>query len=219
MLATSPALYAAVAAAEGWTDLALGNSSAGQDPNSVIDSITSTTIVIANGASAAGSPSDVGIRYWPAASAIDGAGFLLVELELSADVPEAGAIGIGLAVDGDDVNGSASCWTGLKEQAAGSNTIGWSKFSSTITSSGSDRTDRVLGLLAVTDSSGNVDVIMEYRRDVNDNGIGPFVNPSTNASATGALGEFIVAVSRSGDAGSNQTVQIAGIRYRFVQAE
>jgi len=216
----SPYAYITSGGAGGvWTDLTLSTSSAGQDPNSVIDSVTDSTIVIANGASAAGSPSDVGVRYWSAAGVIDGAGFLLVELELSADVPEAGAIGIGLAIDGDDVNGSASCWTGLKEQAAGSNTLGWSKFGSSITSSGSDRTDRVLGLLAVTDSSGNVDVIMEYRRDASDNGIGPFVNPSTNASATGAMAEFIVAVSRSGDAGSNQTVQISGIRYQFIAAD
>ena len=216
----SPYAYMTSGGAGGvWTDLTLSTSSAGQDPNSVIDSVTDSTIVIANGASAAGSPSDVGVRYWSAAGVIDGAGFLLVELELSADVPEAGAIGIGLAIDGDNVNGSASCWTGLKEQAAGSNTLGWSKFSGSITSSGSDRTDRVLGLLAVTDSSGNVDVIMEYRRDASDNGIGPFINPSTNASATGAMAEFIVAVSRSGDAGSNQTVQISGIRYQFVAAD
>jgi hypothetical protein len=216
----SPYAYITSGGAGGvWTDLTLSTSSAGQDPNSVIDSVTDSTIVVANGASAAGSPSDVGVRYWSAAGVIDGAGFLLIELELSADVPEAGAIGIGLAIDGDNVNGSASCWTGLKEQAAGSSTLGWSKFSGSISSSGSDRTDRVLGLLAVTDSSGNVDVIMEYRRDASDNGIGPFTNPSTNASATGAMAEFIVAVSRSGDAGSNQTVQISGIRYQFVKAD
>ena len=216
----SPYAYITSGGAGGvWTDLTLSTSSAGQDPNSVIDSVTDSTIVVANGASAAGSPSDVGVRYWSAAGVIDGAGFLLVELELSADVPEAGAIGIGLAIDGDNVNGSASCWTGLKEQAAGSSTLGWSKFSGSISSSGSDRTDRVLGLLAVTDSSGNVDVIMEYRRDASDNGIGPFINPSTNASATGAMAEFIVAVSRSGDAGSNQTVEISGIRYQFVAAD
>jgi hypothetical protein len=216
----SPYAYVTSGGAGGvWTDLTLSTSSAGQDPNSVIDSVTDSTIVVANGASAAGSPSDVGVRYWSAAGVIDGAGFLLIELELSADVPEAGAIGVGLAIDGDNVNGSASCWTGLKEQAAGSSTLGWSKFSGSISSSGSDRTDRVLGLLAVTDSSGNVDVIMEYRRDASDNGIGPFTNPSTNASATGAMAEFIVAVSRSGDAGSNQTVQISGIRYQFVKAD
>jgi len=216
----SPYAYITSGGAGGvWTDLSLSTSSAGQDPNSVIDSVTDSTIVVANGASAAGSPSDVGVRYWSAAGVIDGAGFLLIELELSADVPEAGAIGVGLAIDGDNVNGSASCWTGLKEQAAGSSTLGWSKFSGSISSSGSDRTDRVLGLLAVTDSSGNVDVIMEYRRDASDNGIGPFTNPSTNASATGAMAEFIVAVSRSGDAGSNQTVQISGIRYQFVKAD
>ena len=216
----SPYAYITSGGAGGvWTDLTLSTSSAGQDPNSVIDSVTDSTIVVANGASAAGSPSDVGVRYWSAAGVIDGAGFLLIELELSADVPEAGAIGVGLAIDGDNVNGSASCWTGLKEQAAGSSTLGWSKFSGSISSSGSDRTDRVLGLLAVTDSSGNVDVIMEYRRDASDNGIGPFTNPSTNASATGAMAEFIVAVSRSGDAGSNQTVQISGIRYQFVKAD
>ena len=78
----SPYAYVTSGGAGGvWTDLTLSTSSAGQDPNSVIDSVTDSTIVIANGGSAAGSPSDVGVRYWSAAGVIDGAGFLLVAAE------------------------------------------------------------------------------------------------------------------------------------------
>ena len=49
----SPYAYITSGGAGGvWTDLTLSTSSAGQDPNSVIDSVTDSTIVVANGASA-----------------------------------------------------------------------------------------------------------------------------------------------------------------------
>jgi hypothetical protein len=215
MLATSPSLYSGGAAAEGWIELALTNAATGQDPNSVISSVTDSTVVVANGASAAGSPADVGCLYWPGAdTAITGAGFLFVECELSAAVPEAAAIGVGLAIDPDALNTSNSAWCGLKEQTNGSSVQGWSKFTSTISSSGGDRTDRTIGIVARTNSDSTVAEFAEYRRDGSGDITGTFATPNTNQA--GAHDTFILAISRSGDAGSNQTIQISAVRHRFI---
>jgi hypothetical protein len=214
---SSPYGASAAAAAVTWVDLDLTEAATGQDTNSVINSVTGSGVIVANGASAAGSAADVGCLYWTGAdTAITGEGYLFVECELSADVPEAAAIGVGLAIDPDALSTSNSAWCGLKEQASGSNVQGWTKFTGSISSSGGNRTDRTIGIVARTNSNGQVAEFAEYRRDSSGNITGTFNNPSTSMS--GAHDTFILAISRSGDAGSNQTIQIAAVRYQFVAA-
>lgn len=223
MLTLSPSLYAGGggAGAAGWTNLNLEASSVGQDVKSQISAVTSSSVTIANGAAAYTALSDAACRYWDASGVITGAGLLMLELELSAEIPNTAAIGIGMAADGDDLTTSPSMWTGRKR---GPTYLGaanvWAKWGGAITTSNNGQyiSHRIIGVMAICDSDGSVATIYDYSRDDSGNGQAYTVTPSQAAPATGTFSEFILTAARTADAGSATTVQIAGIRYQFVPA-
>ena len=214
-------LSGAGGAAAGWTDLDLSASSAGQDVNSQISGVTASSVTIANGAAAYTSVSDVACRYWDATGAITGAGLFMLEIELSAALPNSTAIGIGLAADGDDLTTSPSVWTGRKQRGGIYTTVQyWSKWGTSVnTTNGGDLSShRIIGIMAVCDSDGSVATIYEYSRNDSGDGQAYTMTPSQAVAATGTFSEFILTAARTADYGSAQTVSIAGIRYQFIAA-
>ena len=214
-------LSGAGGAAAAWTDLDLSASSAGQDVNSQISGVTASSVTIANGAATYTSVSDVACRYWDASGAITGAGLLMLEIELSAALPNSTAIGIGLAADGDDLTTSPSAWIGRKQRGGIYTTVQqWAKWGTGITTqNGGDLTShRIIGLMAICDSDGSVATLYDYSRNDSGDGQTYTVTPTQAAAATGTFSEFILTAARTADYGSAQTVQIAGIRYQFVAA-
>ena len=167
------------------------------------------------------SVSDVACRYWDATGAITGAGLFMVELELSAALPNSTAIGIGLAADGDDLTTSPSVWTGRKQRGGIYTTVQyWSKWGTSVnTTNGGDLSShRIVGLMAVCDSDGSVATIYEYSRNDSGDGQAYTMTPSQAVAITGTFSEFILTAARTADYGSAQTVQVAGIRYQFIAA-
>lgn len=219
MLILSPSLYAGGAGGGGptWTDLDLTAAAAGQDTQSQISGVTADSLTIANGAATYTTLADVAARYW-AAPTIPGAGYLFLELELSAALPSAAAIGIGLAADAADLTTTPSAWTGRKQRLGYASAQYWTKWAAVIsTTNGGDLiSHRTIGIMAVFDSDGSVATLYEYSRNDSGDGQPATFTPTAAVAATGTFSHIVVTAARTGDAGSAQTVSIAGIRYQFV---
>jgi hypothetical protein len=218
MLIPSPSLYAGGAGGgPTWTDLDLTAAAAGQDTQSQISGVTADSLTIANGAATYTVLADVAARYWTAPT-IPGAGFLFLELELSAALPSAAAIGIGLAADATDLTTTPSNWIGRKQRFGYTTVQQWAKWGTGITTTnGGDRSShRTMGIMGVCNSDGSVGALYEYSRDGTGAAQGYLMTPTQAIAAVGTFSHVVITAARTGDAGSAQSVSIAGIRYQFV---